>query len=142
MVSLPGGWLAAAAGLPNILQEISMNVRTLARKLNTWQSILGFLTVVIGLYAAAPAIGLELPRFAWVSEVEASEEKIEQLHLRMERLHLNGLNMQWNDIVSRIAELEARSIVVPSKLSIMEELLRDEMINQRDYIREIQGGIR
>ncbi len=108
------------------------------KRIKAWQAALGLFVTITSVYSGAAAIGLDIPRFAWITEVQAAERKVNSLELRIERLHHSALRRQWNDVVSRIAELEAKSITVPSRLKIMEEQLRGEMQEQNEYIKDLR----
>ena len=100
--------------------------------------MLGVFITITSVYSGAAAIGLDIPRFAWVSEVQAAERAVGQLELRVERMHHSALRRQWNDVVSRIAELEAKGVQVPSRLKILEEQIREEMQEQKEYVDKLR----
>ena len=111
----------------------------LLQKIKKWQIIAAFLVSLFGLYAGATSIGLNLPRPAWISEVHAAERLTNGVQIRMEQLHLESLRRSWNDVVSRIAELEAKGVAVPNKLLIQERDLSTQITSQREYVRDLRS---
>jgi len=112
---------------------------TVLQKINRWRVIGGVFVTIFSLYAGASAIGLNLPRPAWISEVHAAERKIDSVMLRMEQLQLESLRRSWNNVVSRIAELESKNVDVPNQLLIEEHDLSNQIDAQRKYIIEIRS---
>jgi len=115
---------------------------SLLKKIKTWQATLAVFITITSLYSGASAIGLDLPRFAWISEVIAAEQKIESLQLRTERLQESSLIRAHADVLSRIAELEAKRISVPANLLAMEEMLRNDLLQQKQYVRDLENAQR
>jgi hypothetical protein len=87
------------------------------------------LTVVFGLYAGAASVGLDIPRWAWVSEVRAAESKLSELRLQFEQMRVESLRRAQLDVVTRIAELEARGIEVPTSLRFQLQSLQRDLEN-------------
>jgi len=87
------------------------------------------LTVVFGLYAGAASVGLDIPRWAWVSEVRAAENKLGELRLQFEQMRVESLRRAQLDVVTRIAELEARKIDVPTSLRFQLQSLQRDLEN-------------
>lgn len=108
------------------------------RKAKPWHYALGVFITITSVYAGAATIGLEIPRPAWISEVQAAERKIDALSLRVENMQLSSLRRTWSDVVSRIAELEAKGVTVPSRLKIQEETIRIEMQEQKEYVNKLR----
>ena len=100
-------------------------------------SILIILTGIFGLYAGAASIGLNIPRWAWISEVHAAENKINDLRLSFEQMRLDSLKRSQLDIISRIAELEAKGITPPSSLSFQLQSTQDEILIQTERLNKL-----
>lgn len=115
---------------------------TILGKIKAWQAVFAAFVTLTSAYSGASAIGLDLPRFVWISELRAAEQKTDSLVLRTERLHETSLLRAHADVLSRIAELEAKHIPVPANLLAMEEMLRDDLQRQKQYVRELENKTR
>lgn len=108
------------------------------KKIKLWHAAIGMFVALTSAYSGAAAIGLDLPRFAWLSELRKTEVKLNGVQLRMERLQAESLQRAWLDIAARIAELEAKKIKIPQLLKTQEEMVKLELQFQSNFVRELE----
>jgi hypothetical protein len=108
--------------------------------MNKFNVTIAIIGSVFGIYAGAASVGLDIPRWAWVSEVQASEAKIEDLQLRTEQVFLESLIRRQGDLITRISELEAQGIKVPKSLEYHLENLSDDVRAQKEIIQQLRNA--
>jgi len=107
-----------------------------ATKLNV---ILTVIISIFAIYGGAASIGLNVPRWAWISELKAAELSISENKFRAEQLHLSLLRSDLRDTLSRIAELEAKQIVVPTALRVQLDEIQQDVIAQKKFLRDLKA---
>ena len=118
------------------------SISQLKQKFKTWHAVLGGIVTVFALYGGAASVGLDIPRWAWVSEVKAADRKIDLLQIRNERLYLDMMSRQYRDVQTKIFDYESKGIGIPRSLEIEEESLRTDIQDQKDYLMELERELR
>ena len=115
-----------------------MQLGTIAHKATKINTILAVVISIFALYGGAASIGLNVPRWAWISELKAAELTIDELRLRTEQLNLNMLRSSRSDVISRIAELEAKNIPVPQSFKTQLDDINEDISIQKQFIRKLR----
>tara|TARA_R110000868_G_scaffold5466_11_gene32916 strand:- start:114 stop:452 length:339 start_codon:yes stop_codon:yes gene_type:complete len=100
--------------------------------------IIAIIIAVPGIWAAGASIGLDIPRWAWISEVHAAENKLNGIELRSERLYLDILRRNKTNTLSKMAELEAKGIQIPLIMKNQLEELQTDISDQKQYIIQLR----
>lgn len=63
-------------------------------RLKVWTAVVAFVVAVLGLYPAADAVGLDLPRFAWKGELVRVAEQGKDTRRRLLKYDLKETQLQ------------------------------------------------
>lgn len=80
----------------------------------TITSIVATIMMIGGVFQVAPALGLQIPRWAWVSELEASEQQFARLLRPVSSERLEKLRQEETTLDLAIDQLRAEGQEVPS----------------------------
>lgn len=85
------------------------------------------LTAIIGLYASAPSIGLDLPRFAWASEVQAVHKQVVGTRITLYDFLVTSSALALTQNMAIQAEYNAKKTPIPDYFLQEEQALRERV---------------
>ena len=78
---------------------------------------LGALVAIFGLWAAAPAVGLNIPRWTWIDEHNKLAFEVAMLSQEFQMAQLVKAEKRYFSLGREIKEFEERNLAVPVTLS-------------------------